>query len=232
MKSLIYIVAIVLAISGFSQTTHYTKFLNTPLDVNPALLSNQQWTAMIYGYRSLNMNNSEGLSTNSATFLTPITLNQNPFGGAGLSFFHDQLDNTNTFTITCIQGAFSYDIKLTKRQKLSGGVSLHYGQYNFSLEGLSTGSQYVKNAGFKSELMNGEEFRNSKATYLSYSPGFLWDYAGSYTKVQAGFSITHINEPKVEFGTSSNKIYRSFNLYGGISQALNSQVTLKADLLT
>ena len=205
----------------FSQDMHFSQFYNTPLNTNSAFTSNpdndwrlsnvyrRQWDAIGYPY-----------VTASIAFDKQIYVNNDRLS-IGFLYMNDATGiNTNTY-----YGSIGY-WKRFNRNAFAIGLQGGYVSKYYSL--LTFNDQYDRITGTydgtSKDQTNGDSYG-----YFDLIAGFSWTFYGDKFKPTIGYSIFHLNEPKLSFissGTGNNLAMRHLIIAGGIWKATQSLLVI------
>jgi len=193
------IVSCFLAKYSHAQDIHFSQYLNSPLNLNPALsgFSNAKYR-FILNHRSQWASVTVPYKTYSAAMDMQLwkRKRQSDILGMGLVFNNDDAGDSHFGTT---QGAisFSYIKALNKRNRnlISFGAQLFFSQRSIDYTKLYFPNQWNGNA-HDPNINNGEYFSQSNFTYFDISAGVHWfAIANSNLNFNTGISIWHINQP-------------------------------------
>jgi len=184
---------------SYAQDIHFSQYLNSPLNLNPALsgFSNAKYR-FILNHRSQWASVTVPYKTYSAAMDMQIwkRKRQSDILGLGLVFNNDEAGDSHFGTT---QGALSiaYIKALNKRNRnlLSFGAQLFFSQRSIDYTKLYFPNQWDGNA-YNPSLQNGEYFSQSNFTYFDISAGAHWfTIINNKLKLNTGVSVWHINQP-------------------------------------
>lgn len=211
-------------VSTFAQQDgQFTQFFRTKLNYNPAfagssgsdicagLLGRSQWLG--FGSKDIG--------------LTPQTINGDIHAplfqgklGVGLNIQSDAQGHESTLIPTI---SLAYHYTFANQHKISGGLGI--GLIQKSLDGaklkpMQTGDQLIPTA-----MVNGS------AIDLNVGVFYQIPAIAIFREVYAGLSATHINQSKVEYGTTiyNSKLHTYF-LAGGIYDLANGSFTIEPNI--
>ncbi len=197
------VVIIMITLSGKSlsgQDIHFSQFVSSPMNLNPALTGNfkggyrfvgngrRQWSSVTLPYQTL------ALSADANNFLRLKNV------GAGMSLYQDKTGDSH-FSTFLMNLAASYRIRINKdsTQFISLGVQSGFTSRRIDYSNLYYDNQfngYVYDASTPSI----EEFQNAGRIYANLNAGINWTYTiKERTGISAGFSIFNLSNPKQSF---------------------------------
>jgi type IX secretion system PorP/SprF family membrane protein len=219
------------------QDIHFSQFYMAPLTQNPALagaLNNaeayvnykNQWTAITNPYKTFAVSGMARLGKPKKN---------KGFWAVGLNFFNDQ-SGDGKLTTTLGDFTLSYQIPLSKYQKLGLGLQSGFGQMKLDYSNLQWGSQYG-NGAFDPNAATGENTNNTNFGFLDFSSGILWSFNNTsgavkttnnvFNKGCVGFSVYHINQPLYSFARSGDRLKMKYVFHGNYLFSLpNSKIAL------
>jgi type IX secretion system PorP/SprF family membrane protein len=187
---------------GYGQYFQFSQYNFTKQRVNPALLSNSNYSSASLIFRHQPTVAGFSLNSNFLDVSYPILNKKGKrWSGIGLSFMDDRTGQQALFQTQ--EAALSYAIQatLSKRQTLSLGAKVLYQSKRLNLNGLFTGAQYIPDRGFQESVFNDEGNMTLRADYLSFNLGLYWqqtDKKGNTTSY-LGFSFFDFNRPDNSF---------------------------------
>lgn len=204
---------------------HFSQFSFSPSTLNPAT------TGAIDGLWRVNLNYKDQWRNISAPFTTFGGSFDMPFlrykisDGAlafGVAFFNDKAGDldyaTNSFTLS-----LAANKSIDKRNNFSLGLSGGFGSRGLSTDAdkQEWDSQYQQGSGYNGNLSSQESSKVENFVYGDFNAGLLWRYEKEKFEFHTGFSVFHINSPKLTFYKSSEKLDPRLVFHGG------SQIGLK-----
>ncbi|MCK5856303.1 MAG: PorP/SprF family type IX secretion system membrane protein [Bacteroidales bacterium] len=196
---LILLASWVIGVNSYAQDIHFSQYLNSPLNLNPALsgFSDAKYR-FILNHRSQWASVTVPYKTYSAAVDMQLwkRKRQRDIFGLGLVFNNDEAGDSHFGTT---QGAisFSYIKALNRRNRnlLSFGAQLFFSQRSIDYTHLYFPNQWNGNA-HDPNIQNGEYFSQSNFTYFDISAGVHWfSIANSNLNFNTGVSVWHINQP-------------------------------------
>ena len=192
----------------FAQDIHFSQFYTAPLQLNPAsagffngkyrvgLNSKSQWNSVTKPYQTL-----------SAGVDAPVyrrKIFRDAFG-AGLLIGSD-IAGDSKFSTTEVSLMMSYIKSLNFKNShfISVGISPAFAQRSVNYNDLYFDNQF-NGARYDPSLGNGENFSTTHYGFFDLSAGAYWFYAfDQYRNIDAGFSMSHLNRPRVSFMGNDN----------------------------
>ena len=182
-----------------AQDIHFSQYLNSPLNLNPALSGfNDAKYRFIMNHRSQWSSVTVPYKTFSAAMDMQLVKRkrQSDIIGLGLVFNNDEAGDSRFGTT---QGAISlsYIKALNKhnRNLLSFGAQFFFSQRTIDYTQLYFPNQWNGNA-YDPNIQTGEYFNVSNFTYFDVSAGVHWfAIANNNLKFNTGLSVWHINQP-------------------------------------
>ena len=183
----------------YGQDIHFSQFLNSPLNLNPALSGfNDSKYRFMLNHRQQWASVTVPFTTYSAAMDMQLwkRKRQSDIFGMGLVFNSDKAGDSQFGTT---QGAisFSYIKALNKhnRNLLSFGTQLFFSQRSIDYTKLYFPNQWNGNA-HDPTIQSGEYFSVSNFSYFDISAGVHWfAIANNALKFNSGISVWHINQP-------------------------------------
>ncbi len=193
---------------GLAQDIHFSQYLASPLDVNPALAGQFDGCFRLGGiYRSqwASVMGDDAFKTTSASFDAGILKEQlkGSFVGVGAHFFQDGA-GTVRFNTTSVGGAVSYCQVLNAKRPttISGGLSFN---------------QYTRSIYFnKLSLEDPTEAVgiSGGSSFIDIGAGLFY-YMQPYEKMSynVGLSFFHVNRPDQSFYIKSDRLASKINFH-------------------
>ena len=206
----------------FSQDIHFSQFMYSPLNLNPALTGDfdgdyrfianhrNQWSSITVPYVSF--------SAGFDILYSHQKLGKTKLGG-GLLFNTDKAGDGNFGTNQVILSASAIrPLNDESTINIALGANVAYNQNSVDYNKFYFGNQY-NGYQFDSSLPNDEYFVKDNLSYFDFSLGIASEIILSGNKIiNAGFSFMHINSPQKSFYDSKNsELPGKFNFFGNIS---------------
>ena len=205
---------LILALMAFAfhargQGSYFSQQNFASLLYNPAAPALKDEMALSLNYR--NLQSKSQLSINSLYFsaIRPFYNKDKSrrWGGLGVHVFNDKAEELGTLTNQQLAASFAYNIPIFKKHFLALGAQGMYGQNRFAFEGITTGSQWIRNRGFDPTAATGEQLGSDRKAYWSTAIGFMFykeKEEGGHA-YQLGFSAYDLNQPELSFSGSLYK---------------------------
>jgi type IX secretion system PorP/SprF family membrane protein len=212
-----------------AQDIHFSQFMQSPLNLNPAQTGNfdgayrfvgnfrRQWSSVTIPYQTF------GLSADAKNFLRKKNIN------AGTSLYYDKTGDSHFSTLQ-FNLAGSYTIKLNKpaTEFLFIGIQSGFTQRRIDYSNLTFDNQF-NGFVYDPNIPSVETFENDGRIYLNLNAGINWVKNFEERKsVSAGIALFNLTKPPQSFfGNDQIRLDRrlSFNLTG------QGKLTDKFDLL-
>lgn len=219
-RNLIHKIAILLVLvsaakTGLSQDIHFSQYGETPVVINPALITTSYDTRAIVNYRSQWGSVAKAYTTFGFTFeqaIKHLKLRKNYFGLA-LSMYRDVAGDAKLGSLLPNLG-FNYVTKISQFSKLSGGLQAGVIYRSIDVSKLQWDSQFSGYA-YDPNLPSGEATPRSGIVGFDMGGGINLHHAKSERYISAqdgakfdiGFSAFHYQIPPNSFWLSSEKLY-------------------------
>lgn len=198
LKKIILGVLVLVTANSFAQDIHFSQFLNSPMNLNPAMTGafeggyriigngRRQWNSVTIPYQTF------GMSLDAHNFL------QMKGVGAGLSIYNDNTGDSrlNTFQVNL---AGSYTIPIAKSQTVTLGIQSGFTQRRINNKNLRFDNQFDGNQ-FDPSLAANESIDNFGRIYPNFNAGLLYTKKiGVRKSFSAGTSLYNINKPEQSY---------------------------------
>ena len=214
---------------GTAQDIHYSQFYNSPLTLNPALTGKiggsfrvalnyrNQWFGVIDGYSPF--------VTPSASFDKPFAFSKDALG-IGILLLNDKTGHNRLNSFLALASG-AYHKSLGKKHSISAGVQAGVLQKRIDLDNLEWGTQF-KDDHFNHNLPSGENIESSTSTATDINLGVLWNgLVLESVQLYAGFSVFHLNQPKISFIVDSEeRVDARLLFHAGADIEFNGKVRL------
>lgn len=232
MKTINTLLLIVLGtLSAFSQDIMYSRKQLTPLLINPGLTGLDVDLRASVHHRNQWSSIGSPYSTSHASFDTRLARNVRPdqaFLSVGVLLFNDRAGNANLTTNTA-KIFLSGNVALSKKSRLSLGITGGFGQKSIDFGSLTWGNQYDGN--YNSTIQSNENFYMNRFSFFDVGSGIVWSYgederfmkSNDHFRAKIGYSIAHLGLQQNTFlaagGIFSGTKHTAFaNAEIGISQ--------------
>lgn len=199
-----------------AQDIHFSQYNDAPLMVNPSLagfFDGSHRVALNYKNQWKSIGN--GFNTYALSYDAPVTSKgrgNSGFLAMGVNVFNDVAGDLQLSNLT---GSINiaYHLKLNDEQMLSAGIYGGFGQRSIDQNGMMWDSQYDGISGHDANLPSNETFAFETFGYADFGFGLNWSMSHNSTnmtsndglKVNAGFSLSHVNQPNFNFLNSSEE---------------------------
>lgn len=209
---LVLVISMFNAVSIFSQDIHFSNWTMSPLNVNSANAGMFDGDGrLIFNYR--NQWKTVKVPYNTFSFGGDFNLKKSLIRGTqeaiGLILNHDAAGD-GKYGITDVKIPINHKLSFIKDTSLTIALGLMPGVTNISINSnnLSYDKQWDGDA-YNSGLSNGENFATQSKTYLDVSLGtVIQKQISQKLRVNAGYSLNHINKPNISFYNTANVLLR------------------------
>ncbi|MEM9340430.1 MAG: PorP/SprF family type IX secretion system membrane protein [Bacteroidota bacterium] len=202
------LVVITLWVKG--QDRVYTLNNFAPLIYNPATPTMDHEGSLRFFHDEYHLGVSDFISTNSFSAEYPWINKENGrrFLGVGIHFTERDLGQSDMLKTYRSGLSLSSNVQLGVDHYLNLGLAADYYERTTSMQGLSTGSQWLaEEFRYDPNAPLGETFANTRVNYLSMGAGLVWQWMeGSAQKAIAGLTAFHLNQPEERFFQQSVRI--------------------------
>ncbi len=216
-----------------AQDIHFSQFLSSPMNLNPALTGDfdgsyrfagngrRQWSSVTIPYQTF------GLSADANNFLRLKNV------GAGLSMYQDKTGDSR-FSTFLLNASLSYRIKLNKdsTQFIMLGAQSGFTSRRIDYNNLRYDNQF-NGLVYDPSIAPIEEFQNAGRIYPNLNGGIQWMYKPkARTAISAGFSLYNILTPKQSFyGDNFVVLDHRYNIHVSGQAKLSERFDLLPNLL-
>ena len=195
------------------QDIHFSQFIYSPLNLNPATTGDfeggfrfvgngrRQWSSITVPYQTY------GFSTDAHDFARLKNV------GAGISLFHDNAGdsrlNTNQLNLSA-----SYNVVLTTTQSIRVGIQSGITQRKINNDRLTFDNQF-QDERFNPDINPNESLENLGRTYANINTGLVYNVAPiGKPSLSVGISFFNINKPKQSyFDQNTIRLDRRLNFH-------------------
>lgn len=190
---------------SFSQDIHFSQFMQSPLNLNPAQTGNfkgayrfagnfrRQWSSITIPYQTF------GISAEAKDLARIKNTN------AGISVYQDKTGDSHFSTLQ-LNLALSqrFNLKKDKSEYFSIGIQSGFTQRRIDYSNLSYDNQY-NGFYYDPSLPTNETFQNDGRIYLNLNSGINWvKHFEKRKNISAGIALFNINKPPQSFFGNSN----------------------------
>ena len=224
-----------------AQDVHFSQYNASPLLLNPSLAGMNAGDYRAYAnfrtqWVTLSKSNTYRTFAGGADMAIGKITKNNSFAGIGLSFFSDQAGDLN-LNSNHVDLSFAYHFMLNHRgtMQLSAGIQGGLNVRSINQSRAVFGSQYDPNTGVADPNATGEYLGKTKVIYADAGIGLLYSaILRSGTNIFCGFSMGHINQPKISFmpsgidGTAGKyeRLAMKYIIHGGAAIPVSSRVSV------
>jgi len=215
MKSLKVLLPLIGIIAGTSvlkaQDPEFTQFYANPIYLNPALAGTAKGPRFALNYR----NQWVGLPYSFVTYAGSYDQHFDAIGGGiGMQFMYDVAGDGQLST-TAFSFAYSYHLNLTPKFTIKAAIQTAVQQKRIDFEKLVFPDQLHPRLGVVRETIESLPAPGvyNMNPFIDFSAGFM----GFTKKFYTGFSVNHINTPKVTFlNDASSVLSMKWTAHGGM----------------
>ena len=223
MKTVLFILGLVLSTLSFSQDIHLSQFYMNPLQQNPSMAGaiypleaniayKDQWRSVASPFRTVSLGYHMRFDKKRSS---------NGYLAAGVSFFNDKAGDANLGTG---KGGLSlaYHIKADEYNRIGLGLFGGYFQRSIDYNALTWASQYDGQA--LNTSLQGGQYGSTSFTRFDLGAGANWTYnnTGGDIKVtgnhdlnfNVGVGVFHLNRPKYSFIGTDERLPMRFVAHG------------------
>ncbi len=223
-----------------AQDLHFSQYNASPLVLNPSLAGMNAGDYRAYAnfrtqWVTLSKNNTYRTFAGGADMAIGKITRANSFAGIGLSFFSDQAGDLN-LNSNHVDLTVAYHFMLNRRgtMQLSAGVQGGLNVRSINQARGVYGSQYDPNTGVVNPNSTGEFLGKTKIIFADAAIGMLYSaVTRKGTNIFCGFSLGHINQPKISFQPSGvdgqvkpEKLAMKITIHGGASIPVTDRVSV------
>lgn len=224
-----------------AQDLHFSQYNASPLVLNPALAGMNSGDYRAYAnfrtqWVTLSKSNTYRTFAGGADVAFGKITRANSFAGIGISFFSDQAGDLN-LNSNHVDLSFAYHFMLNRRgtMQLSAGLQGGLNVRSINQNRAIYGSQYDYSTGTVDPNGPREYLGKTRIIFADAAVGLLYSAVTRHgTNIYTGFSLGHINQPKISFqasgvdGTSGKpeKLAMKFAFHGGASIPVSSRIDI------
>jgi type IX secretion system PorP/SprF family membrane protein len=228
-----------LGFATFAQDIHFTQFYTNPLILNPAQTGNfngnyrvgfnfkGEWPWAIGPATPYNYH-TETPYVDFSFLENKIT---SGWMGIGFNFLNDEAgDGMLTYRRFTLSYAYHQAFDKDHRYVLSAGAGVCYIIRSVDFSKFYFNDQWVENEGFNTNISSNEPIQRQSFGMFDFNAGI--NFGGQVTralKINAGFSMLHINRPKDNFYADAERLGFRYQPSAGIEYKINDKLTLTVD---
>jgi type IX secretion system PorP/SprF family membrane protein len=238
--------ALALMISGKAQDVHFSQYNAAPMLLNPALAGMNECDYRIHAnfrvqWPTVSSGNTYRTFAGGADMSVGKVTKYNSFAGLGLSFYSDQAGDLN-FNTNRVDLSFAYHLMLNRKgtMQISAGIQGGFNMRSINPSKATFDSQYDPASGVVDPNGIKESFGRTRIIYGDAGMGLLYSaMVKNNTNVYFGFSLAHLNQPKISFypsGQNSNtaandRVFIKTTLHGGAAIPVGTRLTVMPNFL-
>lgn len=215
----ILLVILIIPFTGVAQYFQYSQYEFTDQRINPAMVASSDYASVSFIFRNQSTGAPDiNLKSNMVSGAYPFLSRKNGrrWSGIGMTLIDDR--SGGIFSMQEVSVSYAINIFLSRFQSLSLGFKGLHQQRRVDLNGLFTGSQYVRDRGFDESLYNGENLGLLRSDFTTFSSGIYWqqtDRSGTQLAYW-GISLFDLNKPAHSFSGNNDQLNSTFIASGGI----------------
>lgn len=228
------LIFVVIGMSTSYAQTNFSLFNNTPQQVNPSIIAHDSYARLIFNYRNQRVGEDVNFQSSLFSAAMPLVNKENHrWGAIGISFMDDRTDDDSFLNNQRLNINFAYNFQLSAIHNISVGAQGSWLSRKISTDGLTTGSQWVRNVGFDVSAPLGEQVLNNTVNAAGLSAGITWYMTDSDNNRIAYFGVSSydINEPVTSFFDTDSNLPRSLSIHGGFRIVDNEKWSLAPELI-
>ncbi len=215
-RTISWIFSILFAITLSAQDIHFSQYNDAPLMINPALTGyfdgSHRFAA---NYKNQWRSIGSAYNTYAISYDAPVTSTSSGKSGflaMGANVFNDVAGDLK-FSNLNAKLSVAYHLRMSDNQMISAGIYGGFGQRSLDRANMQWDSQYDGISGYDPTLPSNETAPFESFSYIDFGFGMNWSMISNSTnmtsndgfKANAGFSVSHVNQPGFEFYTGSTE---------------------------
>lgn len=237
MKKIITVFCLTISVMIQAQDFHFSQFNENPALINPALVGSlyafrasavykDQWKSVTNAYNTYGVNVEMKFKPSNWEVVDPkrsliFKKSYNRIAG-GLSVFNDKAGDSNMGTLQALLSIATF-VPLNKNNSLSVGLQGSFVQRKMNSSKLIYPNQY-NGYNYDPNLSSGETYNSQSFSYPDFGAGLSWTYnqeeksiaANNQTRAQIGFSMFHVNQPKLRYLSNNERLFMKYVFHGNI----------------
>lgn len=204
--------------SSQGQDIHFSQFMQSPLNLNPAQTGNfdgayrfagnarRQWSSVTIPYQTF------GISADAKNFLRAKNI------GTGISIYHDKTGDSHFSTLQVnLAGSYTFNLNKDGSHNIIVGAQTGFTQRRIDYSNLSFDNQY-NGFFYDPNIPSTELFQNEGRIYANLNAGITWTrILEDRKRISSGFAVHNLTTPPQSFfGNTQIQLDRrmSFHLSG------------------
>lgn len=245
-KCLLHLTALLAMFYATAQDIHFSQYNAAPMLLNPALAGMNDCDYRVHAnfrvqWPTVSAGNTYRTFAGGADMAIGKVTKYNSFAGLGLSFFSDQAGDLN-FNTNRVDLSFAYHFMLNKKgtMQFSAGIQGGFNIRSINLSKATFDSQYDPATGMVDPNGTKETFDRTRIIYGDAGLGMLYSaMVKNNTNLFLGFSLNHLNQPKISFypsGQNSNtaandRVYIKATIHGGAATPVGKRLLIMPNFL-
>jgi type IX secretion system PorP/SprF family membrane protein len=229
-----------------AQDVHFSQYNSSPLLLNPALAGMNNCDYRVYAnfrvqWPTVASGNTYRTFAGGADMSIGKITKYNSFAGIGLSFVSDQAGALN-LSNNRVDLSVAYHFMLNHKgtQQISAGLQGSFNYRTINPSNATFDSQYDPTTGTVDPNGTRENFGRTKVIYGDAGLGVVYSAMIKETSnVYFGFSLSHVNQPKISFYPSGQaastsageRLYMKETLHGGAAIPVGQRLTIMPNFL-
>lgn len=213
-----------LGVEVFAQDIHFSQFYMSPLTQNPAMVGAVYDMQALINYKDQWKSIGTGYKTVAASFDMKFQRKKvaKGFLAGGINLFNDKAGDAK-MGITQVNLNVGYHFQITDFNTIGAGVQAGFVQRSVNYAALQWGNQF-DGTSYNSTIAPTETTGSSSFSYADMGAGVLWTYNNTKgalavtdnhdLKINLGFSMFHISQPKYSFMSTDEKLYLKMVIHG------------------
>jgi len=217
-----------------AQYFQYSQYNYTNQRVNPGMVASSDYASAGFIFRNQSTGASDiHLKSNMVSVAYPFLSRKHGrrWSGIGLSLMDDR--SGSIFTAQEASISYAINIFLNRFQSLSLGFKGLYLLRKVNLNGLFTGSQYIRDRGFDESMFNGENLGLLRSDFFTFSSGLYWQQSDRQGRQIAywGISIFDLNQPGDSFSGYDGQLQATWVASGGVTVVRQQNIAIRPEFL-
>ena len=229
-----------------AQDIHFSQYNSSPLNLNPAFAGLNTCDYRAYAnfrtqWLTVSAGNTYRTFAGGADMAIGKITKYNSFAGLGISFMSDQAGDIN-FNSNRVELSFAYHFMLNRKgtMQISAGLQGAFNHRSINPSKASFDSQYDPATGTVDPNGTRENFGRTKVMFGDAGLGLIFSaLAKRGSNFYAGFSLNHVNQPKISFypsgqdasSTGNERLYMKLTIHGGAALPVGKRLSVMPNFL-
>lgn len=196
---LISVIYLFLSLQNISaQFFSYSQFEHTPLNINPAIISNENNTKLSILYHQNELLKELKMRNFQMSLIYPLNLikTERSLQGIGVSMEYDNTGKQGLASCTNGSFAFAQGVTINKWSSLSAGLQASFFFYRNNYDTYTTGNQWIEGTGFDPSIGINENININNVNLFTINTGINWHINnGDISRGMLGVSVYNLNKP-------------------------------------